>query len=200
VIALRRVPLTLALVTVALTCAACGEAAHTATTGGASASTPGGGDVAGLTLRHPIVGQEMPIAAATALVNFPVPQANVAAAGPSNLTGVWVNKAMQQLALVYDDGDVTVVMSPAWYSDPKREFSDFLSSNNATARLGSVNRHVALVISPHTDMKRSNPAWAEFDLNGVDVNVESATQGTAALLGVARSLADATYAQAARSS
>lgn len=197
-IALRRVPLTLALVAVAMMCAACGEAAHTAT-GAASASTPGGRDPAGLTLRHPIVGQEMPLAAATALVNFPVPQANVAAASPSNLTEVWVNKAMQQLALVYDDGDVTVVMSPAWYSDPKREFSDFLSSNNATARLGSVNRNVALVISPHTDMKRSNPAWVEFDLNGVDVNVESATQGTAALLGVARSLA-ATYAQAARSS
>ena len=142
----------------------------------------------------------MPIAAATALVNFPVPQANVAAAGPRKLTGVWVNRAMQQLALVYDDGDVTVVMSPAWYSDPKSEFSDFLSSNNATARLGSVNRNAALVISPHTDVKRSNPAWVEFDLNGVDVNVESATQGTAALLGVARSLACATCAQAARAS
>lgn len=78
---------------------------------------PRRGDVAGLTLAHPIVGQETSLAASTALVNFPVPQADVASANPSNLTSVWVNHAQQQLALVYGDGNgnVTVVMSPALY-------------------------------------------------------------------------------------
>ena len=56
--------------------------------------------------------------------------------------------------------------------------------------LGLVGTRVALVVAPHSDAKRSNPAWVEFDQGGVDINVVSATRGVAALLEVARSLAE----------
>jgi hypothetical protein len=149
-----------------------------------------GGDVAGVTLAHPLPGaQQVPVADASAAAGFPVAQPNTAVAGPGNLTSVWVDKLTQQVALVYGGGEVTVMMAPASYTDPTTEFTQFLSSNNATASLGSVDGSPALVISPDTDMKQSNPAWVEFDLNGTDVNVVSASEGTAALLAVAQNLA-----------
>lgn len=81
------------------------------------------------------------------------------------------------------------MMAPTPYSDAMRAFSRFVRENHASARLGSVDGHIALVIAARSDAKRSNPAWVEFDRNGVDVNVVSATHGTAALLVVAKSLA-----------
>jgi hypothetical protein len=133
--------------------------------------------------------QQMSLRAARAVVEFDVPQPNVAVARPGNLTSVWVNRTTRQLALVYGGGAVTVVMARAPYSDARTEFSRFLRENHAKATLGSVRGTVALVISPDSDARRSNPAWVELDDRGVDVNVESATHGTAALLAVAESLA-----------
>jgi hypothetical protein len=131
----------------------------------------------------------MSLRAARAAVSFPVPQPNVTAAGPDNLTRVWADRKSQQVALVYGGGDVTVIMARALYSDPRTEFSRFLRENHAKARLGSVDGNVALVISPDSDAKGSNPAWVELDDAGLDINVVSASQGTAVLLKVAGSLA-----------
>lgn len=123
------------------------------------------------------------------MVGFSVPQPDARIARPSNLTTVWIQKQTRQVALVYSSGDVTVMMARAAYKDSRSEFSRFLRENHAKGQLGSVNGNVALMIWPHSDAARSNPAWVEFDRHGVDVNVASATSQPDALLAVARSLA-----------
>jgi hypothetical protein len=130
----------------------------------------------------------MSLAAARAAISFPVPQSHVAAAGPANLTRIWVDRKSQQVALVYRGGEVTVMMDRAVYADPRAQFNTFLRENHEKAMLGSVGGDVALVISPDSDAERSNPAWVEFDRNGVDINVVSSTRATTVLLRVARSL------------
>jgi hypothetical protein len=145
--------------------------------------------VGGPSLAHPPpLAHRMSLASASRAVRRPVPQAHTAIAGPRNLTAVWVDKEARQVALVYGNGDVTITMAPATYGNPKAAFSTFRRENHATTSLGSVDGNVALVISPRTDARRSNPAWVEFDDNGVDVNVVSHTRGRAALQTVAQSL------------
>ena len=90
---------------------------------------------------------------------------------------------------MYGGGEVTVMMAPAVYADPRAKFSTFLHENHAKATLGSVDGDIALVISPDSDPQRPNPAWVEFDHDGVDTDVVSATRRTTLLLRVARSLA-----------
>jgi hypothetical protein len=105
------------------------------------------------------------------------------------LTGVYADRKSQQVALVYGVGEVMVMMAPAVYADPRARFNTFLRENHAKATLGSIDGDVALVISPDSDPQRSNPAWVEFDHDGVDMDVVSATRTTTLLLRVARSLA-----------
>ncbi len=76
---------------------------------------------------------------ASADAGYAVPQPSTALARSSNLTSVWFEKLTRQVALVYGGGDVTVIMAPAAYTDPTTEFTQFLSFNNATASLGSVD-------------------------------------------------------------
>jgi hypothetical protein len=146
--------------------------------------------VAGVSLARPYgpAGHRTSLRAAETALGFSVPQPDVRIAGPSNLTAVWIAKPTRQVALVYGSGDVTVMMARAPYTDPRSEFSRFLRENHAKEQLGSVDGNVALVIWPHSDANRSNPAWVEFDRHGIDVNVVSATRQPRALLAVARSL------------
>jgi hypothetical protein len=151
----------------------------------ATSSGPGG-----VSLARPLPGAgPISLAAARAAISFPVPQPHVAAAGPANLTGIFADRKSQQVALVYGGGEVTVMMAPAGYADPRAQFDAFLRENHAKATLGSVDGDVALVISPDSDAHRSNPGWVEFDQDRVDINVVSATRATTVLLKVARSLA-----------
>lgn len=147
-------------------------------------------------LKRPLpFAQTMSLRAAAAAIGFAVPVPDTAIAGPQNLTTVWVRAKTGQLALVYGDGDVTVMMSRASYRDPRIEFSTFVRENKeAKVGLGSVDGHVALVISPNTERacpnppNPPNPAWVEIDRDGIDVNVVSSAHRTAALLAVAQSL------------
>jgi hypothetical protein len=103
---------------------------------------------------------------------------------------VWVDRATREVALVYAsaNGRVDVLMAPATYKNARATFAQFIAENHAKVTIAKVNGRPALVIEPHTDACRSNPAWVEFDLNGVDVNIVSATQDAAALLAVANSM------------
>ena len=141
-------------------------------------------------MEHPYIGAtQMSLAGAMVAVRFPIAEANVAIADPANLKTVWVSEKTHQVALVYGNGDVTVMMtSPAPYRDPRADFSAFIRENHATARISSVNGKVALIISPHSDACHENSAWVEFEREGVDINVVSVNHGTAALLAVAWSL------------
>jgi hypothetical protein len=166
---------------VSVAAAGCGDTRTTV----ATPSSPGG-----VSLSRPLPGaRPISLAAARGAIGFRVPQPHVAAAGPANLTGVYADRKSQQVALVYGGGRVTVMMAPAVYADPRARFNTFLRENHAKAKFGSVDGDVALVISPDSDPQRANPAWVEFDLDGVDIDVVSATRTTTLLLRVARSLA-----------
>jgi hypothetical protein len=105
------------------------------------------------------------------------------------------------VALVYDRGEIAVLMGPASPGNTRAQFSTTIEAMDATTRLSQVGNGPALVIQPHTDFQRANPAWVAFDVNGAAINVVSATEPPSTLLRVARSLfanACATCARAAR--
>jgi hypothetical protein len=155
----------------------------------APAARPGGDLGPPPDLAHPLVnGQATTVANAQAAAGFPVPLPNTAVASQGNLTQAWMDSTQQQVALVFDGGKLTIMMWPATYQNPTSEFQTFIAENNATAAIGQVNGQPALVIQPNTDAPRSNPAWVEFDRNGIDINVVSSSYGTDTLLTVANSM------------
>jgi hypothetical protein len=175
---------------------ACGDGRAPRAAASAQERTSVGGEacgrsiLAGLSLERPLPdAHQMSLAAARVAVGIPVHEPHLAVAGLDTLTNVWVNSRSRSVALVYGRGDVTVMMSPAVYTDPTTNYSLFLRENHASARVGSVRQYVALIISPHTDACRSNLAWVEFDDQGIDTNIASNTHGTATLVTVARSIA-----------
>ncbi|HEV2371771.1 MAG TPA: hypothetical protein VGS19_06330 [Streptosporangiaceae bacterium] len=131
--------------------------------------------------------KQVTVAQAAASAGFPVVVPNSALASTKNLAKVWVSPA-HQVALVFDHGKITVMMSPAIYHDAAAFFKKLQVGLNGKSEITQVNGQPMLVIFPHTDPGRPNPAWVEFDLGGVDTNVVSQTYGTAALLAIARSM------------
>jgi hypothetical protein len=152
-------------------------------------ATRSGGSLPLPNLVQPLVNAQKTTAAnASAAVSFPVPLPNAVEANQGNLTQAWVNSEQHQVALVFDGGKLTIMMWPATYQDPVREFQTFIAENDATAVVGQVNGQPALVIQPGTDVYKSNPAWVEFERNGTDINVASTSYGTDTLLAVANSM------------
>jgi hypothetical protein len=152
-------------------------------------TAPRGGSLQGLSATHPLLGgQQVPVGEVSSDVGYSVPIPNAEEASQSSLTATWVRTDQGQVALVFDDGKLTIMMQPANYEDPATEFKTFIDENNGDASIGQVNGQPALVIEPRTDASKSNLAWVEFDFNGIDVNVVSATYGTDQLLAVADSM------------
>src|SRR6266702_101312 len=155
-------------------------------------AVPRGGTLAGLSAAHPLLGgQPVSVTDAARVVGFDVPLPDASIANQGNLTATWAVAARQQVALIFDQGKLTIMMQPADYQDPAGEYQAFIPENNAKAAIGDVGGQPALVISPNTDYYQSNPAWVEFDLNGTDINVVSASYSTDQLLEVADSVAQA---------
>jgi hypothetical protein len=127
------------------------------------------------------------LADAQAAAGFPVLVPHVPAARPANLTHAWIDDR-RHVALVFAAGKVTITLARANYSDALTDFRRFIAENHATATIGHVHRHPALVISPRTDICGSNPAWVEFDHRGTDIDIYSTSYGTQTLLSVADSL------------
>jgi hypothetical protein len=166
---------------------------HTMTASGqrtsaqASASHTGSSPLPDYT--HPLVHeQKATVAGAQALVGFPVSVPRDAALSHVSLSQAWVNRQQRQVALVLGGGKVTIMMWRATYRDPLTEYKTYIAENHVTAVIGRVNGQPALVITPDTDIPRSNPAWVEFDRGGIDVNLESSSYGTSALIGIADSM------------
>ena len=128
------------------------------------------------------------LAGAQAAAEFPVLVPNVQAARIANLSHAWVDD-QRQVALVFAAGKVKITLARANYTDALTEFRRFIAQNHAAAKIGQVHSHPALVISPRTDSCGSNPAWIEFDHEGIDISIYSASYGTQTLLSVANSLA-----------
>lgn len=160
-----------------------------ATRGHTAPTVRPGGSLPLPNLVHPLVNeQKTTLASAPEAVGFPVPLPDTTAASPGNLTQGWMNGAQQQVALVFDGGKLTIMMWPADYADPASEFKTFTAENNASSAVGQVNGQPALIIQPGTDAPASNPAWVEFERNGIDINVVSDSYGTDTLLTVADSI------------
>ena len=137
------------------------------------------------------VGRRMSVSDARAAVGFAVlmPRPSGAVARV-HVTQAWVNSISRQVALVLDHGKITVMMWPvqAFHKNAVKYFREFIAQNHASIYIGRVNGSPVLVIRPHTDINRTNPAWVEFYRNGIDINIYSASYGSRALLQIAGSM------------
>jgi hypothetical protein len=118
---------------------------------------------------------------------------STAAASRANLTGVWVAPdSGRQAALVFDNGKVRILMSPASYQRAPRYFRAFVAEkdlNRVTAAIGQVSGRPALVVEPNTSaFNHSNPATVNFWRDGVLISIYSNTYGTGTLLAIANSM------------
>jgi hypothetical protein len=147
------------------------------------------GTLAGLGPARPLLGGErITPAHSSSLVGFNVPVPNTSIANSGNLTATWAVASRRQVALVFDRGKLDVVFKPAIYKDAASEYRTFICENGG-ATIGRVNGLPALVIEPRTDYYHTNPAWIEFDLKGVNVDVFSHDYSPRQLLAVADSIA-----------
>ena len=133
------------------------------------------------------------VAGASPAVGYPVPAPSTAAASRANLTGVWVAPDNgHQAALVFANGKVRILMSPATYQRALRYFRAFVAEkdlNRVTAAIGQVSGRPALVVEPNTSaFIHSNPATINFWRNGVLISIYSNTHGTGTLLAIASSM------------
>lgn len=135
-----------------------------------------------------IHGEKTTVAGAQAAVGFTVAVPNDPAASRGDLTQTWVEAQPREVALVFDRGKVDIMMGPAIYRDPASFFKKFSAEMDAKTAIMQVNGHPALVITPHTDPNNPNPAWVEFDRNGIDINIASTAYGTSVLLRIADSM------------
>jgi hypothetical protein len=137
------------------------------------------------------------IAGAGAKAGFAVPVPSTAVASRMSLTQAWVNgntipSEERQVALVFDNGKMQILMHRATYQSALRYFRAFVaekSQNRVTAAIGQVNGRPALVITPDTDaLTHSNPATVNFWRNGLFISLYSHTYGTDTLLAIASSM------------
>lgn len=136
-----------------------------------------------------LVGRRTTIAGARVAVRYPVPLPDTSAAREANLTQVWVNSKLRDVGLVFGRGKITITLAPATYQDPAKFFEAYIRENQEVKSfMGRVHGQPALVISPHTARYNRNPAWVEFDSNGIDINIVSQTYGASALLDAANSM------------
>ena len=114
------------------------------------------------------------------------------AARRANLAQVWVSTHGRQVALVFGKGHVDITMAPAQYTNALTNFRAFIAEkkkNRVTDAIEQVNGRPTLVITPDTSaICHCNPAYVEFDRNGIDINVSSHTYGTGALLAIASTM------------
>ncbi len=137
--------------------------------------------------------EQTTVAGAQAKVGYPVPVPSTAAASRANLTYVWVNgngipREKRQVAFVFDNGKVQILMHRVTYQNDLGYFRTFIAENRVTAAIGQVNGRPALVITPDTDAYHSNPAVVIFNRNGIDVGIYSNTYATHTLLAIASSM------------
>jgi hypothetical protein len=132
------------------------------------------------------------VADAHAKAGFPVPVPSSQAASRANLTQAWVSTHGRQVALVFDKGLVDITMGPAQYRTAITNFRAFIAEkkkNKVAAGIEVLNGQPALVITRNSSaICHCNPAYVEFDQNGIDINISSHTYGTDTLLAIARTM------------
>jgi hypothetical protein len=164
---------------------------------GPSTKARGGGEgVAGQA--QSLTGDESPIgggrivdiATAAAEIKFGLLMPSSELASQSNLATVWSEPDQQEVGLVFESGDKRLVVDlyPAYLEDPKANYQAEIDLHLADQRLIEVLGQPAIVTEPYTDAPKTNPAWLQFDLGGVDVNLFSYQYSTTDLIDVAATL------------
>jgi hypothetical protein len=143
------------------------------------------------------VAEKTTVAGAQAKAGYLVPVPSTAAASRASLTQAWVNgntipRKKRQVALLFDNGKVEILMHRATYQSALHYFHAFIAEKNqnggVTAEIGQVNGRPALVVTPGTNYSHSNPAVVNFWRNGVLISIYSQTYGTDILLAIASSM------------
>lgn len=136
-----------------------------------------------------IGGRKMTVADARTATGYPIPLPDTSVASQANLTQTWMD-SKHEVALVFDNGKITITIARAIYKDPTQRFETFIRETRGygKASMGRMHGQPVLVIEPNTDAPKSNPAWVEFYRDGIDINVYSHDYGTATLLEVASSM------------
>lgn len=133
-------------------------------------------------------GIKAPLGVAQEKLAFDIPLPDLAVASAANVRTSWLDIANQQFAAEFATG-ITMMIKPNEYQDPTSDLEVAAKGINAEAYLVEPGQSSALVIEPGTDSTDSvNPAWVEFVVAGLDVNLYSENVGTDALLEVARSI------------
>jgi hypothetical protein len=128
------------------------------------------------------VAEKTTVAGAQAKAGYLVPVPSTAAASRASLTQAWVNgntipRKKRQVALLFDNGKVEILMHRATYQSALHYFHAFIAEKNqnggVTAEIGQVNGRPALVVTPGTNYSHSNPAVVNFWRNGVLISIYS---------------------------
>jgi hypothetical protein len=136
-------------------------------------------------------GHQTTIPGARSAVRFPILVPHNALANRRTLSQVWVSRADQLVALMYDHRKITILMTPwpvaqspgKWF---RYERSIMIKKYVA---VGRVNGGPALIVlKPNIDYCHANPALIEFYWRGIDISVRSRNHGAAALLRIADSI------------
>lgn len=135
-------------------------------------------------------GREVTLADVRKFAGFPVLTPGSIAGIQTAVSKVWVNSKLHQVALGLDLGQITIMMWPVQpaHENALKYFRAFKQHNHASIDIGNINGAPVLIIKPHTDFYKTNPAWVEFYRDGVDVNIYSSSFGARSLLRVARSM------------
>ena len=136
-------------------------------------------------------GYQTTVAGARAAVGFPVLVPHTALANRGSLTAVWVNPGQRLVALVYDEGRITILMEP--WPVPQSPARWFRYERGIMIRkyavVGRVNGGPALIVlRPNIDYCHANSAVVEFSAHGVDIDVHSRDYRSGPLLKIAASM------------
>lgn len=101
------------------------------------------------------------------------------------LSKVWISPR-REVALVFNDGALTMLVGRATSTDPVKVFRrDLAAIRVGRASIGTVDGQPAFIAQPRTDYQKSNPALVEFYLDRVDLYVISMRLPISLVIGVA---------------
>jgi hypothetical protein len=84
-------------------------------------------------------------------------------ANASTLSQVWLDEKGQAVGLVYQGDQLTLILQPSTYKDPKAVFEERVASGNAKESVGSVGPDPALLSSPTLiRTARTQPGLSSF--------------------------------------
>jgi hypothetical protein len=102
-----------------------------------------------------------------------------------SLSKVWIS-LRREVALVFNDGALTMLVGRAASADPVKVFrQDLAAIRVGRASIGTVDGQPAFIAQPRTDYIKSNPALVEFYLDGLDLYVLSTRLPLSLVIGVA---------------